>query len=345
MSTATTKTRRYMLVNPDLYKDLTTRLKFATTPEVKQLISTDQEVENILKDESLPPREKRRILSEALRRLETYKTMVDTEPAAAAATNQQPTRAQQQRVRFNLESPIFPEPLSRSTPKRARMETESSIESSAAPLTPSFKSATAASTSKAPAAAAEASLPSPSLPTSSASRYSTPIPNTYEEIFESVGVPQNYRTSAMEVVKAIESLDSMSINNKLQVLIKNHPTIHLTELLKSLSTSGSRDPQNLYEIQRIMGLLAKETDLRLATINNPAIRRYFQAMRSSPASASASSDANRTFTTTTTPSRPISRIQQQQQRSRVLPPNPAIYTDWQEVSSLPYRVTRQNRPY
>ncbi len=366
------KTRRYMLVNPDLYKDLTTRLKFATTPEVKQLISTDQEVENILKDESLPPREKRRILSEALRRLETYKTMVDMEgesvPTSAAtstANQREPTRPEQRRVRFDIESPIFPtfpHPLGRSTPKRARLEIESS--SSTAPLTPSFKSSTASSSSslsraspftrtdlKIPAAAAaeaatSSTIPLPSLPTTSASRYSTPVPDTYEEYFESVGVPQNYRKSAMEVVKAIESVDSnmMSINNKLQVLIKNQPTIHLTELLKNLSRRETLQNVDLSaNIQRIMGLLAKETDLSLATINNPAIRHYFEAMRSS--AASASSDTNRTFTTRTSPSRQMPRTGPRIQQSRILPGNPNVYRDWEEVDTLPYRMTRQNRPY
>ncbi len=51
-------TRRYMLMNPDLYMDLTTRLKYATPPAVKNLVATDQEIDTILRDASLPLREK-----------------------------------------------------------------------------------------------------------------------------------------------------------------------------------------------------------------------------------------------------------------------------------------------
>ncbi len=75
-------TRRYMLINPDLYMDLTTRLKYATPPAVKHLVATDQEIDAILRDANLPLREKRRILSEALYRLQLYKSMIDSESIA-----------------------------------------------------------------------------------------------------------------------------------------------------------------------------------------------------------------------------------------------------------------------
>ncbi len=75
-------TRHYMLMNPDLYTDLTTRLKYATPPAVKNLVSTDQEIDAILRDASLPLREKCHILSNALNRLQLYKSMIDSESVA-----------------------------------------------------------------------------------------------------------------------------------------------------------------------------------------------------------------------------------------------------------------------
>ncbi len=73
-------------MNPDLYADLTTRLKYATPPAVKNLVATDQEIDAILRDTSLPLREKRRILSDALNRLQLYKSMIDSENVAASMT-------------------------------------------------------------------------------------------------------------------------------------------------------------------------------------------------------------------------------------------------------------------
>ncbi len=75
-------------MNPDLYADLTTRLKYATPPAVKNLVATDQEIDAILRDTSLPLREKRRILSDALNRLQLYKSMIDSENVADSMTAQ-----------------------------------------------------------------------------------------------------------------------------------------------------------------------------------------------------------------------------------------------------------------
>ncbi len=53
-STVGKNTRCYMLMNPDLYADLTTRLKYATPPAMKNLVAMDQEIDAILGDASLP---------------------------------------------------------------------------------------------------------------------------------------------------------------------------------------------------------------------------------------------------------------------------------------------------
>ncbi|MCP4705355.1 MAG: hypothetical protein GY865_12155 [candidate division Zixibacteria bacterium] len=77
-----------MLMNPDLYANLTTRLKYSTPPTVKNLVATDQEIDAILRDANLPLREKCCILSDALYRLQLYKFMIDSESIADSMVRQ-----------------------------------------------------------------------------------------------------------------------------------------------------------------------------------------------------------------------------------------------------------------
>ncbi|MCP3682598.1 MAG: hypothetical protein GY861_07910, partial [bacterium] len=199
-----------------------------------------------------------------------------------------PTR----RVRFGLDNqaslspipPVLSAPRSRSTPQRAEMEAATSStpsSSSSYSFRPELSTTRTRSTFP-----TTPTLPSSSSRSSSALRFpmrsfasAAVSANTYEELFKST-LPQNYQKSAMEVLKAIESVDPnlMSINNRQEILIKNQPTIHLVQLLKTLNRTAPRDAPNLStapSIQRVMGLLAKEMELSSATINNPAIRRYF----------------------------------------------------------------------
>ncbi len=49
---------------------------------MKNLVATDQEIDAILRDTSLLLREKRRILPDALNRLQLFKSMIDSESVA-----------------------------------------------------------------------------------------------------------------------------------------------------------------------------------------------------------------------------------------------------------------------
>ncbi len=92
-------TRHYMLINPDLYTDLTTRLKYATLPTVRNLVVTDQEIDTILRDANLPLREKRCILSDALYRLQLYKSFP---PNLFTDASTSTTRSRQQQMSPSL---------------------------------------------------------------------------------------------------------------------------------------------------------------------------------------------------------------------------------------------------
>ncbi len=125
-------------MNTDLYADLTTRLKYATPPTVKNMVATDQEIDAILRDVNLPLREKHRILSDALYRLQLYKSMIDSEsfadsivgPNATAASSpmdvgavnrlapysSQPARRRQQWDSYRLVIQSSPHQFDQSTP-------------------------------------------------------------------------------------------------------------------------------------------------------------------------------------------------------------------------------------
>ena len=77
-------TRSYYLINPEVYKNLQTRLKYTTPPALSQLVDTDQSIDELLQDSNVSTREKQRILSEKLQELHTLKDIVQSKEKPTA---------------------------------------------------------------------------------------------------------------------------------------------------------------------------------------------------------------------------------------------------------------------
>ncbi len=376
------KTTRYMLVNPELYKDLTTRLKFATQPELKQLMSSDQDIENILTDPNISSYEKRRLLSEAVQRLQTYKTMIDMDADQQAnpfiGTQGAYSWPQQQQQgnrtgnrRHQAPGPIQPKgPVITSTPLQRDGQQESLV-------FPSRFTPTAAKPFQhyhqfSPRMGAEAStsasaeIPRP-LDHQGSSQYESPLdfsphrvnttrqmlrfsptetdeasPN-YQDILQAL--PMNYRKSATQVLKAIESLSPnlMHIDpSSHRVVIKGRELVHIVDMLKAMGNTlpetTTTSPTLPAGIQNVVGLLARQSNLAPSMIRSPRVHKYFEQMRSVD-TASPPSQQEQAAPAITAPGRRRTGV------NRTHPYNPTVFSDWRDIPNLPSRSTRSYKQY
>ncbi len=357
-------TRRYMLMNPDLYADLTTRLKYATPPAVKNLVATDQEIDAILRDPNLPLREKRRILSDALYRLQLYKSMIDSESVADSmvgpmdtADSSRFTAPAARRRQWDTYRPV----ISSSTPQQRFTAASSdrklssihpSVSTKSATTTPQLQqqiSPTGLLSSSAfqrqlaaddddvddddlqqfatpdPAAAAASSS------TSAADTSERPITNVDAEILKYVA--KNYHQQAFHFLKAIETLpdDVIKIDpNTLEVMVRGRPAIHIVDLLKEMANTlppprgRASTPMPMAGVQSVVGLMARRSNLPASIIKSPRIRNYFVESRKSVM------DQQQTSTYASRP----------QQRQRGMFDDPTLYRDWEGVPRLPANTTR-----
>ncbi len=327
--------RRYMMVNPDLYKDLTTRLKFSTPPEVKNLISTDAEIEAILKDPKLPIHEKRDMLSDAMHRLQVFKQMIDQDSAAASepatlfpgvtgfqpytprphasrlftSTPRSSSQQQQTRRRFAPQQVgvdgDYDDDSERTTMPSAAIPTQS------AALPFSFQGEQSGDrTSTQVFGTPEEGKPSTST-SKSRSR------DLHQEIVSEI--PQSYKREALQTLKAMEAIPGFNIDpTSLQASMRGTNIGDIAEIFTTFAASKMKTSAVNREAQQMVALLAQETKLPASVIHNPTYQHFFQKYRTRKSVGS---------------------------QRKGLPGDPTQFIDWQDVTSLPGRITRSHRKY
>ncbi len=332
--------RRYMMVNPDLYKDLTTRLKFSTAPEVKNLISTDAEIEAILKNPKLPIHEKRDMLSDALRHLQVYKQMIDQDSAASEPNIQfpgvipfQPFTPRPHASRLFTSTPRSSSQQTRRLfPHRVGVDGDSEHTTMASAAIPTHSAALPKSFQQEPYEDEDHTGTLFGTPEEDKPRASTPTSrkDLYQDITSQL--PKSYTREALQTLTAMEQIPGLNIDpTSLQVSMHGRNLGDIAEILTTFSEPQMKTTSVNREAQQMTALLARQTKLPASVIRNRTYQQHFKTYRTQLHSPS--------LLTRQPAKKPLGTSR------RGLPYDPARFKDWQDITKLTGRTTRSKQTF
>ena len=359
-----------MLVNPELYENLQTRLKFSTAAPVSQLIRTDQSIDKLLNDPRIPVREKQRALAQSLQELETYKDMIEdyqttpnrlqrhhdamlpnidllrgtlaATPTAAAATGpyRRQSLQQPQKQRSMLSLSRMTSPQLASTPKDGHDDDDDGTTASSFQSLPSENRTIMDDDVKRDLLLQkQQQQQDPSSMMVHSIGHDSSQCNQADQILSMI--PEDQRETATATLSAVYNMpqDLLHIDSDtLEFMVKGQRVGHATDILNvignpSLVKKSSRSP--VPGIQQVLQTLATESDLPATVIKSPQAKTYFEKARDLAAKTKLAAAAVATVT-------PVSKRIRQQRNTFG---NPANFKDWTDVSQLPTRETRTGKKF
>ena len=276
-------TKRFLLIDPELFETLQTQLKYGLEPEVRNLTAVDRELRQLLdSSDQMPIHETKRRIAEALRKIQIFKA----KPAPEITTVPiQPTTAVQpapEGMVFQRRSQPPTTPISR-TPPGDRLMTPQDFQ----PRTPA---ATATSTPLSRTSASPAFLSPPSqsefLATPIAGEQQVTPQAALTSNFQDAVLKQLNKKQAKQAEPILRIIDEVSDDilqidpTSLSVSVhgKTIPSSHLVNIIKRMQNtlSGSPIPPGYEEV---IEALAKHTNMGSSLIKSPHSKQLMDALR------------------------------------------------------------------
>lgn len=233
--------KRYLLVDPAIWQTLQTRLKYSTDPFTKNLLKADEELDQALKLEDVSLEDQKRLVSDALQKIQLYKSMGDTNflpeqilgPAMQRPQkSERPKRKTAADILQTLETPV---PRNTSTPINTPDASTSKYES----------------------------------PTQEETRQKLTFQNPFEIVFEHL--PEKYKGKSQPILQALSNLPDLDVDpNTMEVSLMGQPIpgSNLTEIVKQFHHSSPIAAEAI-GYKKVLNALAEKTSIPPSAIPSP----------------------------------------------------------------------------